>query len=121
MTALSTTTAILLAFALQAQPAVSETSESIQADETVQAEESMPDAEPAPAPAPPPVPAPEPEKITDRNHPDYVRCRREPVIGSLAKFTRRCMTNSEWEQVARRGNEGTRSIVEDAQSGLNGN
>lgn len=120
MTAFTTTaTALFLALALQAQPATDAAESTTQTEQAASSEEAMPGAEPATAP--PPVPAPEPEKITDRNHPDYVRCRREPVIGSLAKFTRRCMTNSEWEQVARRGNEGTRSIVEDAQSGLNGN
>lgn len=61
------------------------------------------------------------EKITDRNHPEYMRCRREAVIGSRAKKRKICMTNREWALAARKGNEGTRSIVEDAQSGLNGN
>ncbi|UAB79105.1 hypothetical protein INR77_05290 [Erythrobacter sp. SCSIO 43205] len=63
----------------------------------------------------------EPKKITDRNHPDYVRCRREPVIGSRARFTKRCYTNREWEQIAQRGNEGTREIVESGQAGMVGN
>ena len=58
--------------------------------------------------------APKPEKITDRNHPDYVRCRREAVIGSRARFTKRCFTNREWEQISARGNEASRQIVADA-------
>lgn len=65
--------------------------------------------------------AAEPKKITDRNHPDYVRCRREPVIGSRARFTKRCHTNREWEMIAQRGNQGTREIVEAGQSGMVGN
>lgn len=58
------------------------------------------------------------EKITDRNHPDYLRCRREPVIGSRAKKRKICMTNREWEKVARAGNRGARTIVADAQPGF---
>lgn len=60
-----------------------------------------------------------PEKISDRSHPDYIRCKRERVIGSLAKYTKRCYTNREWEEIARAGNAGTRSIVEDHQTGMN--
>ena len=77
--------------------------------------------EPAAAPAQPAQEAPKPEKITDRNHPDYVRCRREPVIGSRARFTRKCHTNREWEMIAQRGNQGTRDIVEAGQAGMAGN
>jgi len=39
--------------------------------------------------------AAKPEEITDRNHPDYVRCRREPVIGSRARFTKRPLQQAE--------------------------
>jgi|GEM_PF-2564288 len=41
-------------------------------------------------------PSKKPKKITDRRHPDYVRCRSEPIIGSLARKRRICMTNAEW-------------------------
>lgn len=114
----SITTAIVLALALQAQPAANETTEATTTEQAASAERALPNAEPAPAPAPPPAPPAEPEEITDRNHPDYVRCRREPVIGSLAKFTRRCFTNREWEEIARVGNSGSRSIVDSARSGM---
>ncbi len=57
-----------------------------------------------------------PKKITDRNHPDYVRCRSEPIIGSLARKKRVCMTNKEWAKVARQGNEQSRRMVEDSMS-----
>jgi len=60
--------------------------------------------------------AAKPEEITDRNHPDYVRCRREPVIGSRARFTKRCFTNREWEAISQRGNDASRQIIYDAQT-----
>lgn len=58
--------------------------------------------------------------ITDKSHPNYVRCRSERVIGSLAKRTKTCKTNREWEAVARVGNRGARDIVESQQVGMNG-
>lgn len=58
--------------------------------------------------------------VTDKSHPDYVRCRSERVIGSLAKRTKTCKTNREWEEVARVGNRGARDIVESQQVGMNG-
>jgi hypothetical protein len=57
--------------------------------------------------------------ITDRSHPDYVRCRSQRVIGSLAKRTKTCMTNREWETASRVGNRGARDIVESQQVGIN--
>ncbi len=103
MTSLFLSAAAVLAMSMQAQAAPAE------------AETAAP--EPAVAPAPAPQAAPKPEKITDRNHPDYVRCRREAVIGSRARFTKRCFTNREWEQIAQSGNQGTRDIVEGGQAG----
>lgn len=58
--------------------------------------------------------------VTDKNHPDFVRCRSSRVIGSLAKRTKTCMTNKEWEEVARTGNRGARDIVESQQVGMSG-
>lgn len=58
--------------------------------------------------------------VSDKNHPDYVRCRSERVIGSLAKRKKTCKTNREWEEVARVGNRGARDIVESQQVGMNG-
>ncbi|MEL7198943.1 MAG: hypothetical protein AAGL10_11575 [Pseudomonadota bacterium] len=60
------------------------------------------------------------EKITDKSHPDYVRCKSEAVIGSRAKRKRTCMTNREWALAQRRGNEASRSFVEDNQAGFGG-
>ena len=53
------------------------------------------------------------EEITDRKHPDFIRCRTESVIGSRAKKRKVCLTNRQWEEFARRGNEVARRTVED--------
>ncbi|MEO9468999.1 hypothetical protein [Parasphingorhabdus sp.] len=63
----------------------------------------------------------EKKKITDKRHPDYVRCRSRPVIGSLAKKTRVCMTNQEWKVANREGSKRSREMVEDLQVGMNNN
>ena len=62
-----------------------------------------------------------PEKITDRSHPDFIRCRTEAVIGSRAKKRKVCLTNREWEEFARRGNDVARRTVEENAPGLAGN
>lgn len=62
-----------------------------------------------------------PKKITDRRHPDYVRCRSEPVIGSLARKRRICMTNKEWVEYTKAGTRESRGFVEDMQSGMDNN
>ncbi|MEM6827709.1 MAG: hypothetical protein AAF553_07175 [Pseudomonadota bacterium] len=93
--------------------------------------QSAPEAtdQPVPAPAPEAAPAEQadpnievvekrPEKITDKKHPDYVRCKSESVIGSRAKRKRTCMTNREWALSSRRGNEATRDFVGDNQAGF---
>lgn len=54
-----------------------------------------------------------PKKITDRQHPDYIRCRRERVIGSLAKRRKICMTNREWKMIANEGNRGANELVDE--------
>ncbi len=59
-------------------------------------------------------------KIKDKKHPDYVRCRSERVVGSLAKRRKVCLTNREWAEVSRDGNAVARKTVEDMQSGLSG-
>ncbi len=65
--------------------------------------------------------AKKPKKITDRRHPDYVRCRSEPIIGSRAKKRRVCMTNAEWVEFTRTGSRDAKQFVEDMQTGINGN
>ncbi|MEP2103332.1 MAG: hypothetical protein ABJP02_08465 [Parasphingorhabdus sp.] len=56
-----------------------------------------------------------PKKITDRKHPDYVRCRSEPIIGSLARKKRVCMTNREWAAHNIEGSKRSREFVDDNQ------
>ena len=55
-------------------------------------------------------------KVTDRRHPDYVRCRNYSVIGSLAKKRRVCMTNKEWVVYIRESSKRTRQMIEDGQA-----
>lgn len=62
-----------------------------------------------------------PKKITDKKHPDYIRCRTKSVIGSLAKKERICMTNTEWAAVNREGSKRSREMVEDLAVGMNNN
>ncbi len=52
-----------------------------------------------------------PKKITDQNHPEFVRCRSEPVLGSRASTRRTCMTNQQWELAAREGNRNAMDMV----------
>lgn len=60
-----------------------------------------------------------PKKIKDRRHPDYVRCRSEPIIGSLARKRRICMTNREWIAHNNEGNRRSKEFVQDMQTGMN--
>ena len=48
----------------------------------------------------------------DRGHPQYIRCRKEEVIGSLARKLRVCRTNAEWAKYADIGNQNARDTVE---------
>jgi len=63
--------------------------------------------------------ADKPKKITDRSHPDYVRCRSRAIIGSLARKQRICMTNKEWVAHNQEGSRRSREFVEDMQVGQN--
>ncbi len=49
--------------------------------------------------------------VLDKNDPDYVKCRREPILGSRAKFRKICLTNREWEATAREGNRVTDDLI----------
>lgn len=50
-------------------------------------------------------------KITDPKHPDFVRCRSEPVLNSRAQRVRVCRTNKEWAAAAREGNRRTEELL----------
>lgn len=41
-------------------------------------------------------------------HPDFIKCRKQSVIGSLAKKTRVCRTNEGWAQSWQQGNQTAR-------------
>ncbi len=58
------------------------------------------------------------DEIVDRRHPDYVRCRLEPVIGSLAKKRRVCMTNEQWAAHIEEGNKRSKQFVADMDGGM---
>jgi Xaa-Pro aminopeptidase len=65
-----------------------------------------------PAPSPvtpaPPVVA----KVTDKNHPDYVRCKTFSEVGSLVRKIKACRTNAEWKKINAAGNATARAVVE---------
>ncbi len=59
-----------------------------------------------------------PKKINDRRDLNYVRCRSEPIIGSLARKRRVCMTNKEWVAYNETGSRNSKEFVEDNQPGF---
>ncbi len=44
--------------------------------------------------------------------PNYIKCRKSEVMGSLVKKQRTCRTNAQWKEANALGNEGTRDMVE---------
>ena len=44
--------------------------------------------------------------------PNYIKCRKSEVMGSLVKKQRVCRTNEQWKEATARGNEQTRDMVE---------
>ena len=57
-----------------------------------------------------------------RDHPYFIRCRVEPVTGSLAAVTRSCRTNAQWAQADRQGNDNARDTYQAMQGkAMNGN
>ena len=52
-------------------------------------------------------------KGLDAAHPYYIRCKKDPVIGSLARKLRVCRTNEEWKRFAEAGNDTGREILDD--------
>lgn len=57
----------------------------------------------------------------DRNHPDAVRCKRFPVIGSLVKKERICKTNAEWRASAEQQNRDADDMITRSRAGMNPN
>lgn len=64
-----------------------------------------------PGPALSSEPEEEAEETLSRSDPNYVRCRTRRVTGSNARRERICMTNQQWEQMARHGNEDAENIL----------
>jgi len=52
-------------------------------------------------------------RIVDRSSPDYVRCKRLQVTGSIASRPRVCKTNAEWANLATRGQAEAAKLIED--------
>ena len=49
----------------------------------------------------------------DATHPYYIKCRKDPVVGSLVRKLRVCRTNEQWKQFAAMGNDSGREVVDD--------
>lgn len=45
-------------------------------------------------------------------HPDFIRCRKIEIIGSLVKKARVCRTNAEWEESWQQGNDNVRGTAD---------
>jgi hypothetical protein len=59
----------------------------------------------------------------DPADPNYIKCRKSEVMGSLVKKQRVCRTIAQWKETSALGNEGTREMVEGfaRSGGSNGN
>lgn len=49
----------------------------------------------------------------DSAHPYFIRCKKDPVVGSLVRKLRVCRTNYEWKRFAEMGNDTGREILGD--------
>ena len=49
----------------------------------------------------------------DFKHPYYIRCRKDPVVGSLVRKLRVCRTNEEWKRLAAQGENNGREILDE--------
>lgn len=85
-------------------------------------------AEPAAAPPPRPLPTAEPDAMhmkpreirefnegVPKDHPFYIRCKSQPVTGSLVAMTRTCRTNHQWDEADSQGNKNARDTFETLQ------
>lgn len=58
------------------------------------------------------------QKITDRRHPDFIKCRKEAVMGSMSRKIKTCMTNKEWAAFREEGKKRSNEMLEDIQPGF---
>jgi hypothetical protein len=56
------------------------------------------------------------EEITDRRHPEFVRCRTESIIGKLASKRKVCMTNEQWAEARKSGNRLANDMISSIQT-----
>ena len=49
----------------------------------------------------------------DSGHPYFIRCKRDPVIGSLARKLRVCRTNEDWKKFAAQGGDNGREVLDE--------
>lgn len=49
----------------------------------------------------------------DFKHPYYIRCKKDPVVGSLVRKLRVCRTNEQWKQFAEQGDRNGREILDE--------
>ena len=75
-----------------------------------------------PGPALSSEPEEEAEETLSRSDPNYIRCQTRRVTGSNARRERICMTNRQWDQMARHGNDDAENILgyRSRQSGIRG-
>ncbi len=48
----------------------------------------------------------------DLRHPDFIKCRKIDIIGSLAKKARVCRTNEQWAESWEKGNRNVRDTAD---------
>jgi hypothetical protein len=49
----------------------------------------------------------------DFTHPYYIRCKKDPVVGSLVRKLRVCRTNEEWKKFAAQGQNNGREVLDE--------
>jgi hypothetical protein len=49
----------------------------------------------------------------DSTHPYFIKCRKDPVVGSLVRKLRVCRTNEDWKRFAAVGNDSGREVLDD--------
>jgi hypothetical protein len=49
----------------------------------------------------------------DLKHPYYIRCKKDPVVGSLVRKLRVCRTNEEWKRFAAQNENNGREILDE--------
>ena len=53
----------------------------------------------------------------DPAHPYYIRCKKDPVVGSLVRKLRVCRTNEQWKQFLAAADVNSREIMDDMTRG----